>query len=54
MHENSDSEFYELVDTAVCMEIGNKLQAAKLEPVCCKKQQKKVPDQLLVYRIGDL
>ena len=25
-----------------------------LEPVCCKKQQKKVPDQLLVCRIGDL
>ena len=25
-----------------------------LEPVCCKKQQKKVPGQLLVCRIGDL
>ena len=25
-----------------------------LEPVCCKIQQKKVPDQLLVCRIGDL
>ena len=25
-----------------------------VEPVCCKKQQKKVPDQLLVCRIGDL
>ena len=25
-----------------------------LEPVCCKKQQKKVPDQLLVCRIGEL
>ena len=25
-----------------------------LEPVCCKKQQKKVPDQLLVCGIGDL
>ena len=25
-----------------------------LEPVCCKKQKKKVPDQLLVCRIGDL
>ena len=25
-----------------------------LEPVCCKKQQKKVPDQLVVCRIGDL
>ena len=24
------------------------------EPVCCKKQQKKVPDQLLVCGIGDL
>ena len=25
-----------------------------IEPVCCKKQQKKVPDQLLVCGIGDL
>ena len=25
-----------------------------LKPVCCKKQQKKVPDQLLVCWIGDL
>ena len=25
-----------------------------LEPVCCKKQQKKVPDQLLVCEIGVL
>ena len=25
-----------------------------LEPVCCKKQPKKVPDQLLVCGIGDL
>ena len=25
-----------------------------LEPVCCKKQQKKVPDQLLVCGIGHL
>ena len=25
-----------------------------LEPVCCKKQQKKVLDQLLCCRIGDL
>ena len=25
-----------------------------LEPVCCKKRQKKVHDQLLVWRIGDL
>ena len=25
-----------------------------LEPVCCKKQQKKVPDQLLVCGIEDL
>jgi hypothetical protein len=25
-----------------------------LEPVCCKKQQQKVPDQLLFCRIGDL
>ena len=25
-----------------------------LEPVCCKKQQKKIPDQLLVCGIGDL
>ena len=25
-----------------------------LEPVCCMKQGKKVPDQLLVCRIGDL
>ena len=26
----------------------------ELEPVYCKKQQKKVPDQLLVCGIGDL
>ena len=26
----------------------------KLEPVGCKKQQKKVPDQLVVCGIGDL
>ena len=25
----------------------------ELEPVCCKKQQKKIPDQLLVCGIGD-
>ena len=25
-----------------------------LKPICCKKQQKKVPDQLLVCGIGDL
>jgi hypothetical protein len=25
-----------------------------LEPVCCKKQQKKVPNQLLVFGIEDL
>ena len=25
-----------------------------VEPVCCKKQQKKVPDQLLFCGIGDL
>ena len=25
-----------------------------LEPVCCKKRQKKVPDQFLVCGIGDL
>ena len=25
-----------------------------IEPVCCKKQQKKVPGQLLVSGIGDL
>ena len=31
-----------------------KLVVLKLEPVCCKKQQKKVPDQLLVCRIGNL
>ena len=24
----------------------------RLEPVCCKKQQKKVPDQLLLCGIG--
>ena len=28
--------------------------AKSLEPVCCKKQQKKVPDQLLVCGIGEL
>ena len=26
----------------------------KLEPVCCKKRQKIVPDQLLVCGVGDL
>ena len=26
----------------------------ELEPVCCKKKEKKVPDQLLVCGIGDL
>ena len=26
----------------------------QLEPVCCKKRQKIVPDQLLVCRVGDL
>ena len=30
------------------------LRLETLEPVCCKKQQKKVPDQLLVCGIGDL
>ena len=30
------------------------LQVRVLEPVRCKKQQKKVPDQLLVCGIGDL
>ena len=25
-----------------------------VEPICCKKQQKKVPNQLLVCGIGDL
>ena len=30
------------------------LTSTVLESVCCKKQQKKVPDQLLVCRIGDL
>ena len=25
-----------------------------LEPVCCKKHTKKVPDQLLVCEVGDL
>ena len=29
-------------------------QTSWLKPVCCKKQQKKVPDQLLVCGIGDL
>ena len=24
-----------------------------LEPICCKKLQKKVPDQLLVWGVGD-
>ena len=32
----------------------NEFVSYLLEPVCCKKQQKKVPDQLLVCRIGDL
>ena len=30
------------------------LSNKSLEPVCCKKQQKKVPDQLLVRGIRDL
>ena len=43
--------------TVICV---NKMRTAaavrtqKLEPVCCKKQQKKVPDQLLVCGIGNL
>ena len=28
--------------------------ATFLEPVCCKKWQKLVPDQLLVWGVGDL
>ena len=31
----------------ICIDQNSKL----LQPVCCKKQQNKVPDQLLVYRI---
>ena len=27
------------------------LEKGQLEPVCCKKQQKIVPDQLLVWKI---
>ena len=30
------------------------VEVLSLEPVCCKKQQKKVPDQLQVCGIGDL
>ena len=29
-------------------------QNCTLEPVCCKKRQKMVNDQLLVYGVGDL
>ena len=32
----------------------NFLYFYRLEPVCCKKQQKNVPGQLLVWGIGDL
>ena len=31
-----------------------KREFQKLEPVCCKKRQKIVPDQLLVCGVGDL
>ena len=27
---------------------------SELEPVCCKKGQKIVPDQLLVFGVGEL
>ena len=37
------SKFCQTLATSLC----------NLEPVCCKKQQKKVPDQLLVCGIGD-
>jgi hypothetical protein len=35
-------------------EILNLTMWPPLEPVCCKKQQEKVPDQLLVCGIGEL
>ena len=34
--------------------LGDGMACLILEPVCCKKRQKKVPDQLLVCRIGGL
>ena len=34
-------------------DIAVRVQQSPLEPVCCKKQQKEVPEQLLVCRIGD-
>jgi hypothetical protein len=33
---------------------GSSYFDSNLKPVCCKKQQKKVHDQLLVWDIGDL
>ena len=35
-------------------QVSSKLIYYLLEPVCCKKQQKEVPDQLLVCGIGNL
>ena len=36
------------------VKIINKQVKIPLEPVCCKKRQKIVPDQLLVCGVGDL
>ena len=36
-----------------CAFISKKYQIKKLEWVCCKKTQKKVPDQLLVCGVGE-
>ena len=41
------------ISTVVCKEV-HKNSFLDLEPVCCKKRQKIVPDQLLVCGVGDL
>ena len=47
--------FFTLLQPFCCAVYGiNQDQTILLEPVCCKKQQKKVPDQLMVCGIGDL
>ena len=38
----------------LCLNFDILSNILSLEPICCKKQQKKVPDQLLVCEIGDL
>ena len=40
--------------SALCFSLILLQNIIQTEPVCCKEQQKKVPDQLLVCAIGDL